>query len=105
MSRFVSEIRAFASEIPEGWLPCDGRLLKINQYLPLYSRLGASYGGDGETTFAVPDLRGRVTAGTDARSGHEIDATSGLARAQASLIPYGVVHWAISPIGTFPSST
>jgi len=105
MSRFVGEIRAFASEVPEGWIACDGRLLRINQHLPLFSLLGASFGGDGETTFAVPDLRGRVTAGTDARSGHEIGATSGLAHEQASLIPYAVVHWAISPIGTFPSSS
>jgi microcystin-dependent protein len=105
VSQFVGEIRAFASDVPEDWIPCDGRLLKVNQYVPLFFLLGASYGGDGETTFAVPDLRGRVTAGTDPSSGHEIGATSGLGHAQASLIPYGVVHWAISPVGTFPSST
>jgi microcystin-dependent protein len=105
LSQFVGEIRAFASEIPAGWVPCDGRLLKIDQYLPLFSLMGASYGGDGETTFAVPDLRGRVTAGVDASRGHEIGATSGLAHAQASLIPYAVVHWGISPNGTFPSGT
>jgi microcystin-dependent protein len=45
---------------PVGWLPCDGRLLPIQQYDALYSLVGATYGGDGMTNFALPDLRGRV---------------------------------------------
>jgi microcystin-dependent protein len=48
---------------PRGWLPCDGRLLPIAQYTPLYALLGTFYGGDGKTTFGVPDLRGRVPVG------------------------------------------
>jgi len=42
---------------PQDWLPCDGRLLQISQNQTLYSVLGTKFGGNGSTTFAVPDLR------------------------------------------------
>lgn len=45
---------------PKGWAQCDGQLLSIDQNQSLYSLLGTMYGGDGRTTFALPDLRGRV---------------------------------------------
>ncbi|MEO0558929.1 MAG: tail fiber protein [Bacteroidota bacterium] len=45
---------------PRGWALCDGTLLPINQYQALFSLLGTIYGGDGRTTFALPDLRGRM---------------------------------------------
>jgi microcystin-dependent protein len=45
---------------PRGWLVCDGQILPINQYQSLFSLLGTTYGGDGRTTFALPDLRGRM---------------------------------------------
>ncbi|ARV10744.1 phage tail protein [Winogradskyella sp. PC-19] len=45
------------------WLSCDGRLLPIAQNTALFSLLGTTYGGDGQTTFALPDLRGRVPVG------------------------------------------
>ena len=45
------------------WLPCDGRLLPIAQNQALFSLLGTTYGGDGQTTFALPDLKGRVPVG------------------------------------------
>jgi len=58
---FVGEIRLFGfPRVPTGWLACDGSLLSIAQFQPLYALLGTTYGGDGTTTFAVPDLRGRV---------------------------------------------
>lgn len=61
---YVGEIRIMAGLIqkqpPSDWLVCDGSLLAINQYQLLYSLLGAIYGGDGVTTFAIPDLRGRL---------------------------------------------
>ncbi len=47
----------------DGWLDCNGQLLQIIQYQALYSLLGITYGGDGRTTFALPDLRGRVPLG------------------------------------------
>ena len=48
---------------PRGWLPADGRLLHLQSYTALYSLLGVSYGGDGQTTFGLPDLRGRTAVG------------------------------------------
>jgi microcystin-dependent protein len=45
---------------PRGWAFCDGQILPINQNQSLYSLLGTTYGGDGRTTFALPDLRGRT---------------------------------------------
>jgi microcystin-dependent protein len=59
--QFIGEIRMFGfNYAPEGWIPCDGRILSISQYEPLFALLGFNYGGDGNTTFAVPDLRGRA---------------------------------------------
>ena len=58
---FVGEIRMFGfGRAPRGWAACDGQLLPISQYDTLFSLLGTTYGGDGQTTFALPDLRGRV---------------------------------------------
>lgn len=59
--QYIGEIRLFGfSRIPIGWLACNGALLSISQYDVLYTLIGTTYGGDGVTTFAVPDLRGRV---------------------------------------------
>lgn len=58
---FLGEIRLFAfNVIPRDWAPCQGQLLQIRQYQALYALLGVVYGGDGVTTFGLPDLRGRV---------------------------------------------
>jgi microcystin-dependent protein len=63
---FVGELRVFAfNRIPKGWLPCDGRLVNITGNQALFALLGNGFGGDGKTTFALPDLRGRVTMGTN----------------------------------------
>jgi microcystin-dependent protein len=55
------------AQTPPGWIPCDGRLLPINTNQQLFALLGTTYGGDGQTTFAVPDLRGRVPLGAAPR--------------------------------------
>ena len=61
---YLGEIRIFASYFaPKGWAFCNGQLLPINQYQALFSLLGTTYGGNGVTTFALPDLRGRVCIG------------------------------------------
>jgi len=58
---YVGEIRMFAGNFaPAGWMFCEGQLLLISQHQALYALLGPRYGGDGRTTFALPDLRGRV---------------------------------------------
>jgi microcystin-dependent protein len=54
---FVGEVQTFSfSFAPQGWLPCDGRLLQITQFRALFSLIGNTYGGDGQSTFAVPKL-------------------------------------------------
>lgn len=58
---FVGEIRMFAGTFaPSGWAFCDGQLLSVSSNDALFSLLGTIYGGDGETTFGLPDLRGRI---------------------------------------------
>jgi microcystin-dependent protein len=58
---FLSEIRIMSFNFPpKGWALCNGQLLPINQNQALFSLLGTTYGGNGQTNFALPDLRGRV---------------------------------------------
>lgn len=61
---FVGEIAVFAFNfVPSGWASCSGQLLPISQNTALFSILGTSYGGNGMTTFALPDLNGRAALG------------------------------------------
>ena len=58
---YLGEIRMVGfNYAPQGWVPCNGQLLPIRSNEALYSLLGTTYGGDGTSTFAVPDLRGRL---------------------------------------------
>lgn len=58
---FLAETRIFSFGFaPKGWAQCNGQLLPINQNQALFALLGTTYGGNGQTTFALPDLRGRV---------------------------------------------
>src|SRR5579885_2160608 len=58
---YVGEIRMFAGNFaPAGWMFCEGQLLPISEYETLFNLIGTTYGGDGQSTFALPDLRGRV---------------------------------------------
>jgi len=60
-SPFIGQITLFAGNFaPRGWAFCNGQLLSISQNTALFSILGTTYGGDGRTTFGLPDLRGRV---------------------------------------------
>lgn len=64
MENFIGEIRAFGfNRIPKGWHQCDGTILPIQQYGALFALLGVNFGGNGTTTFALPDLRGRTIIG------------------------------------------
>jgi microcystin-dependent protein len=64
MEMYIGTIIAWPiSFAPRGWMFCQGQLLQIAQYTALYSLIGNIYGGDGRTTFALPDLRGRVPVG------------------------------------------
>ncbi len=58
---YVGEIRIFAGNFaPAGWMFCEGQLLPISEYETLFQLIGTTYGGDGQSTFALPDLRGRI---------------------------------------------
>lgn len=58
---YVGEIRMFGGNFaPAGWMFCEGQLLPISEYETLFNLIGTTYGGDGQTTFALPDLRGRL---------------------------------------------
>jgi microcystin-dependent protein len=61
---FIGQVCTFAFDFcPKGFAPADGRLMAINTQTPLFAVLGTIYGGDGVTTFALPDLRGRTAVG------------------------------------------
>ena len=58
---YVGEVRMFAGNFaPAGWMFCEGQLLPISEYETLFNLIGTTYGGDGQSTFALPDLRGRL---------------------------------------------
>ena len=58
---YVGEVRMFAGNFaPAGWMFCEGQLLPISENETLFNLIGTTYGGDGESTFALPDLRGRL---------------------------------------------
>lgn len=70
---YVGEIRMFAGNFqPNGWMFCDGQELPISENETLFQLIGTTYGGDGQTTFRLPDLRGRVPVhfGSSSRSGN-----------------------------------
>lgn len=64
MEGYIAEIRLFAGNFaPRGWAFCNGQILSIAQNTALFSLLGTTFGGNGQTTFALPDLRGRTAVG------------------------------------------
>jgi microcystin-dependent protein len=81
MEAFLGEIRLVPFNFaPKGWAICAGQLLPINQNQALFALLGTTYGGNGQTTFALPDLRGRVPIGAGQAAGgsnYPLGATGG----------------------------
>jgi microcystin-dependent protein len=115
---FIGEIRLVPFTFaPQGWALCDGRLLPINQNQALFSLLGTSFGGDGKTTFALPDLRGRVPVGAgQGATGSSYDvgaaggqeavklATSQLPAHSHAVRAHGGASTTKSPVGAVPAS-
>lgn len=65
MESFIATINMFAGNFaPRGWMLCQNQTLSIAQYTAVFSLVGTTYGGNGQTTFSLPDLRGRVPVGT-----------------------------------------
>lgn len=78
MEMFLGTVVAVAFPFaPRGFMTCSGQLLSISQNSALFALLGTTYGGDGQTTFALPDLRGRVAVGPSAGASGRIDAVVG----------------------------
>lgn len=117
---FLGEVRLFAGNFaPRGWAFCDGQLLSINNNTALFSILGTTYGGDGRTTFALPDLRGRTAVGprrgpgmTEVMLGQQFGpySNAGTAGAEApqmrnNAVSQGAtgINYIICLYGTFPS--
>lgn len=73
MDAFVGEIRVFPFNFaPRGWAQCNGQLLPINQNQALFSLLGTSYGGNGQSNFGLPNLMGKVMLGTGVGNGMQL---------------------------------
>lgn len=80
-NEYVGEIRIFAGNFaPAGWMFCDGQLLAISEFDTLFNLIGTTYGGDGQNTFALPDLRGRVPVhfGTLSGSTYQLSENGGV---------------------------
>ena len=81
MDPFVAEIRIFGFNFaPKGWAKCDGQILPLSQNTALFSLLGTTYGGDGKSNFALPDLQGSVPMAPGQGPGlslHDLGETGG----------------------------
>lgn len=128
MDPFIGEVAMFAGNFaPRGWAKCEGQLLPISQNTALFSILGTTYGGDGRTTFALPDLRGRVAihpgrgpglssyklgqkggyesaiSTTALRGSLTLGGTANGGSAISTIQPYGTVNYIICLQGVYPS--
>ena len=112
MDPFIGEIRLFAGNFaPLNWALCDGSILPIAQHDTLFNLIGTTYGGDGQSTFALPDLRSRVPVHTG--NGGTIGQSAGtegvtLAAAQVAAHSHGLqgatANNATSPANAFPAA-
>lgn len=121
---FIGQLSVFAGTFaPRGWALCDGQLLAISQNQALFSLIGTIYGGDGRTTFALPDLRGRVVIGPGQgpgltprsqgkKGGTEVGSKSGSGpfltggtstKGVSNEQPYQVLNYIICLEGIYPS--
>lgn len=101
--QFIGELRAFVGPLPDSdWVPCDGGRLPIRGNEDLYALISDRFGARDRTSFTVPDLRGRVTAGVLRQKELRVGSTSGQTGATDTAIPYEVVNWAIAAGGHNP---
>jgi microcystin-dependent protein len=102
---YVGEIRMFAGNFaPAGWMFCEGYLLPISEYETLFTLIGTTYGGDGESTFALPDLRGRIPVHQG--NGYVLAQTGGqeeVTLTQQQLPAHGHAFLASTAVGTAAS--
>jgi microcystin-dependent protein len=119
MENYLGEIRPVAFNFaPRGWALCQGQILPINQNTALFSLLGTTYGGNGQTTFALPDLRGRVALGEGQGPGlqnydlGQVAGTEAVSLVTSQLPAHGhpvmgtiTPASTVSPAGRFPAVT
>lgn len=110
MDPFIGEIRLFGFNFaPQGWALCEGQTMPIAQYTALFSLLGTTYGGNGQTTFQLPDLRGRAPIGFGQAPGGAAfeqgeEVSPGAAATEQSAQPgYLTLNWCIAVEGVYPS--
>jgi microcystin-dependent protein len=102
MEYYIGQIVMFAfgynggSYPPTGFLPCDGRLLAINEYQALYALLSITYGGNGNTNFALPDLRGVFPIGAGLNAANTFQANIGQTGGAYEYMPPTTNHLASS---------
>lgn len=100
MEGFIGEIRLFGGSFaPRYWTWCDGRLLSIVEYQALFTILGTTYGGDGTSNFALPDLIGAVVVG----AGTSTPGTAGTAGGAGGGVSTLAMNYIICIEGLFPS--
>lgn len=106
----LGEITMFGGNFaPRGWAFCDGQLLSINAYQSLFSLLGTNYGGDGRTTFGLPDLDGRVPLHVGGHVDHslgekgQMQGERAAAEEDSKSIRYLGLNFIIATQGNFPS--
>jgi microcystin-dependent protein len=110
MDPIMGEIRLFGfNYAPRGWILCEGQLMSISQNTALFSLLGTTYGGDGRTTFALPDLRGRAPIGFGQGPGlpsYEQGQMVNVSPTQSpgDTVPgYLALNWCIAVEGIYPA--
>jgi microcystin-dependent protein len=115
---YVGEIRMFAGNFaPAGWMFCAGQLLPISENETLFTLIGTTYGGDGQETFQLPDLRGRVPihAGTNAGVTFQLGESAGVESVTLTvqqvpahthqLVAVNAAGSQVSPAGTLPAQS
>jgi microcystin-dependent protein len=111
---YVGEIRMFGGNFaPAGWMFCEGQLLPISENETLFQLIGTTYGGDGESTFALPDLRGRIpihqgNGFTLAETGGAEEITLAVTQVPAHshpLVVSGARGSQVSPAGNLPAQS
>ncbi len=99
---YIGQICAFGfNYAPQGWAKCEGQLLQISQYSTLFALLGNTYGGDGRTHFALPDLRGTVGVGENQNLPIGLKKPI-LTGDQKSNISYQALNFCIALDGVYP---
>lgn len=89
--------------VPKGWVPCDGAILRVSEYQLLFASIFNRFGGDGQTTFALPDLRGHLLTGGDNGCRQRLNVQAAASQAGAERLPYLGLDYYIATKGDYPA--